>query len=143
VLAAVEALRSLPATVLVARSALYRSAPIDAAGPDYVNAAALLHTRLSPHELLSQLLAIERRQGRQRSYRNAPRTLDLDLLLHGDLRLQSPRLTLPHPRMHLRAFVLLPLADVWPDAVVPGHGSVRALLAGVDGQSIDRLDDTA
>ena len=138
--AAFEALARLPQSRLVARSSLYLSQPVDADGPDYVNAVARVDTGLSPRQLLDALLAIEHDHGRARSHRNAPRTLDLDLLLHGERVIDEPGLVVPHPRLHLRAFALLPLAEIAPDAVVPAHGPVRGLLAAVAGQRIDRLD---
>jgi 2-amino-4-hydroxy-6-hydroxymethyldihydropteridine diphosphokinase len=140
VLAACDALAQLPETHLAARSSLYRSAPVDAPGqPDYVNAVAALDTELSPAQLLDALQAIERRHGRERPYPNAPRTLDLDLLAYGDMILESPLLTLPHPRMHLRAFVLQPLLELDPRAEVPGRGRAAALLAACAGQRVERL----
>lgn len=140
--AAIVALASLPGSRLLARSSLYRTAPMGAGadGPDYVNAVALLQTTLAPLELLDALQAIERRFGRERSYPNAPRTLDLDLLLHGDQRLDSPTLTLPHPRLHQRAFVLQPLAELAPGLVLPGLGPVSGWLPSVADQAISRID---
>lgn len=132
-------LARLPRTVLRRFSPLYRSAPIDATGPDFINAVALVDTELSAPALLAELQRIEATFGRLRPYRNAPRTLDLDLLLYGDERVDTPQLTVPHARMHRRAFVLRPLSDVAPDAVVPGLGPVAALLAGVADQPIERL----
>lgn len=132
-------LSALPATRLVAQSSVYRSAPIDANGPDYLNAVAELVTSLAPGELLAQLQRIEHEHGRERPYRHAPRTLDLDLLLYGQVQMASPALTLPHPRLHERAFVLLPLAELAPGLCVPGHGPVAQLLAGVAGQRIARI----
>jgi 2-amino-4-hydroxy-6-hydroxymethyldihydropteridine diphosphokinase len=117
--AAFDALDALPGTRCVARSALYRSAPIDAQGADYINAVAQLQTQLSPAALLKELQAIEERFGRERPHRNAPRTLDLDLLLYGERRIVTPQLTVPHPRMHERAFVLVPLAEIAPDLAWP------------------------
>lgn len=141
VLRAFEDLAQLPETRLEARSALYRSAPLDAPGQaDYVNAAAGVDTELSAAQLLAALQDIERRHGRERPYANAPRTLDLDLLLYDEAAFASAMLTLPHPRMHQRAFVLAPLADLDPDLEVPGRGSVRELLARCAGQRIARLD---
>ncbi len=137
--AAFVALEALPRSHLVAHSALYRSQPVDAEGPDYVNAVARLDTALAPRELLEALLGIECAQGRKRSHRNAPRTLDLDLLLQGGRVIDEPGLLVPHPRLHLRAFVLLPLAELAPDLEVPGRGPVSALLGAVAGQRIDRL----
>ena len=118
-------------------SPLYASAPVDSSGPDYVNAVARLRTALAPHALLDALQAIEQRFGRERPYRNAPRTLDLDILLYGVAAgqggrvLHDDRLTLPHPRAHERGFVLEPLAALWPDGTIPGAGPVAELLAAV------------
>jgi 2-amino-4-hydroxy-6-hydroxymethyldihydropteridine diphosphokinase len=119
--AALAWLGELPATRLVRHSSLYRTAPVGAAGPDYINAVAELATCLSAPDLLAQLQHLERRAGRERPYRNAPRTLDLDLLLFGSARIASPSLTVPHPRMDERAFVLVPLAEIAPDLVTPGQ----------------------
>ena len=130
---AIDDLAALPSTRLVARSSLYRSAPFEAQGPDFINAVVELHTALGPLALLAELQRLEASAGRERSYRNAPRTLDLDLLLHGDIVLHDPVLTLPHPRMNERAFVLLPLAEIAPARVTP------AQLAHVAGQPIERL----
>ncbi|MEO6362173.1 MAG: 2-amino-4-hydroxy-6-hydroxymethyldihydropteridine diphosphokinase [Caldimonas sp.] len=137
--AAFAALCGLPHTRLVARSSLYRSAPIDADGPDYVNAAAWIRTALGPAELLAGLQAIELAHGRERPYPNAPRTLDLDLLLYGRSSIDEPGLTVPHPRLHLRAFVLAPLAEIAPLLEIAGLGRVKELLAGVEAQRVDRL----
>ena len=139
---ALEELAALPQSRLVARSPLYRSAPVDApAQPDFVNAVAELDTRLSAAQLLDGLQAIEARHARQRPARNAPRTLDLDLLLYDEMSLASPTLTVPHPRMHLRAFVLRPLLDLDPRAEIPGRGAARDLLRACAAQAIERLDD--
>ncbi|WP_205231433.1 2-amino-4-hydroxy-6-hydroxymethyldihydropteridine diphosphokinase [Azospira oryzae] len=124
---------------LVAASSLYRTAPIGADGPDYINSVAAVDTPLPPAELLSRLFAVEAHFGRTRSYRNAPRTLDLDLLLYDDQVLDGPELTLPHPRLHLRAFVLVPLAEIAPDLALPGRGSVAAWLPAVANQRIEKL----
>ncbi|MCS6786094.1 MAG: 2-amino-4-hydroxy-6-hydroxymethyldihydropteridine diphosphokinase [Thiobacillaceae bacterium] len=133
ILQALDELAGLPLTRLTARSPLYRSRPVGGpAQPDYVNAVARLATRLTPRALLAHCLAIEARHGRQRLQKNAPRTLDLDLLLFDGLVMDEPGLTLPHPRMHTRGFVLLPLARIAPQAIVPGHGRVIDLLATVD-----------
>ncbi len=138
--AALQALAALPDTQLLRRSSLYRSAPIDSSGPDYLNAVAELRTGLAPLALLRALQAIEQEHGRERPYRNAPRTLDLDLLLHGELALDTPELTLPHPRAHQRAFVLRPLAELAPTLQIPGQGRVAELLAQVRDQSIERVE---
>lgn len=137
--AAFAAIAALPRTRLKARSSLYRTAPVDAGGPDYLNAVALIETGLDAHELLAHLLAIEARLGRERLYPNAPRTLDLDLLLYADAQIESPALTVPHPRLHRRAFVLAPLAELAPALSIPGRGRVADLLAQVAAQRVDRL----
>lgn len=127
------ALAALPDTRLQARSRLYRTRPWGVLDqPDFVNAAARITTSLSPRGLLERLQAIEARAGRVRGVRYGPRTLDLDLLLYGDAVIREPDLVVPHPRLHERAFVLAPLADLDPDLEVPGRGRVAALLAGVD-----------
>ncbi len=136
---AFEALAALPGTELLRRSSLWRSAPIASSGPDYLNAVAELRSTLAPLELLHRLQAIELAHGRERPYRNAPRTLDLDLLTMDGINLATPELTLPHPRAHERAFVLAPLAELAPQLEIPGHGAVAALLAAVAGQRIERL----
>lgn len=118
---------------LVAQSALYRSAPVDAHGPDFINAVAAIDTGLPAPALLALLQALEARAGRERPYRNAPRTLDLDLLLYGDASISSPMLTVPHPRMWERAFVLVPLAEIEPCRVE------AAALHGVATQALVRL----
>ncbi len=117
--AAIDALGEIDGCSVVARSSLYRSAPVDAAGSDFINAVVQLRTRLRPMALLQALQAIEERFGRERPYRNAPRTLDLDLLMYGERRVVTPLLTVPHPRMHERAFVLVPLAEIAPDLALP------------------------
>lgn len=132
---AIAALAALDGVKLVAQSSFYRSAPIDSSGPDYVNAVVQLQTNLIAPELLAQLQTIEQGAGRERPYRNAPRTLDLDLLLFGDASIQSPSLTLPHPRMWQRAFVLLPLAEIAPALVS------AALLDSVKDQILERVPD--
>ena len=133
VLQAIDALDALPQTRVAARSSLYRSAPFEASGPDFINAVAALDTGLGAHALLNALQQLELQAGRERPYRNAPRTLDLDLLQHGDGALDTPTLTLPHPRMAQRAFVMLPLAEIAPQLVTPQQ------LAAVAGQPIERL----
>jgi len=130
---ALQALDGTPGLRLVRASSLYRTAPLDASGPDFINAVAELATTLSAPALLDALQAIENAAGRERPYPNAPRTLDLDLLFYGDGTVQSPRLTVPHPRLHQRAFVLHPLAEIAPQRVP------AAWLAGVAGQAIERL----
>ena len=133
VLQAIDALDALPQTRVAARSSLYRSAPFEASGPDFINAVAALDTGLGAQALLDALQQLELQAGRERPYRNAPRTLDLDLLQHGDGALDTPTLTLPHPRMAQRAFVMLPLAEIAPQLVTPQQ------LAAVAGQPIERL----
>lgn len=123
----------LPGTQLVKASSLYRTAPFEAQGPDFINALVLLQTQLSPLELLHALQDLELQSGRERPYVNAPRTLDLDVVFYGDVVLETPELTLPHPRWQARAFVLLPLAEVWPERVS------AALLAAVLDQYIKKI----
>lgn len=137
--AAAAALAQLPGCTWGAGSSLYRSAPVDAQGPDFFNAVLLLHSHRSPLDLLDAMQAIEHHFGRQRPYRNAPRTLDLDLLLYGSHRLNHPRLSLPHPRLDQRAFVLHPLREVWPEPTLPGLPDWPTLLAGVADHTLERL----
>jgi 2-amino-4-hydroxy-6-hydroxymethyldihydropteridine diphosphokinase len=130
---ALRALGKIQDTELIRSSRIYLSAPVDAGGPDYFNAVAQVRTRLTAPELLRALQAIEQAADRQRPYRNAPRTLDLDLLLYGDARIASAALSVPHPRLRERAFVLLPLAELAPDRVSAGD------LQAVAGQRIAPL----
>lgn len=116
-------------------SPFYQSDPVDASGPVFVNAVAEIQTSLSPMELLDLLQKIELSHGRERPYRNAPRTLDLDMLLFGDQKIETSRLTIPHPRMHVRAFVLRPLLDLNPEMSLP-QGSIKELLAACEGQRL-------
>ena len=139
VTAAVAALARLPGCRLQRVSSVYRSAPVDAAGPDFYNAVLALSTTLSPEALLAALQAIEQDFGRQRPFRHAPRTLDLDLLLHGDALRSTPQLTLPHPRLHQRAFVLQPLLEIAPDLAVPGLGALASWLPATAGQALEPL----
>ncbi|WP_048441841.1 2-amino-4-hydroxy-6-hydroxymethyldihydropteridine diphosphokinase [Caenimonas sp. SL110] len=119
-------LAQIPLTTLVAQSPLHQTAPVDSSGPDYINAVAAISTRLTAPDLLVQLQRIENEAGRERPYRNAPRTLDLDLLLYGGGRIDSPQLTVPHPRMFERAFVMVPLAQVAPSDVIAGMAPLPA-----------------
>ena len=130
---AIRWLADLPGTTVYAASSLYRSAPWEASGPDFINAVAALDTQLTAPDLLVCLHTLEARAGRERPYLNAPRTLDLDLLLYGSAGIDSPRLTVPHPRMWQRAFVLVPLAEVAPEWVTP------EALQAVAGQQIERM----
>jgi 2-amino-4-hydroxy-6-hydroxymethyldihydropteridine diphosphokinase len=137
-----EALAMLPDTRLARLSSLYRSSPVGyLEQPDFVNAVAQIETALSPRELLHELLQIEYRAGRVRDFPNAPRTLDLDLLLYGETVCDEPALTIPHPRMHERAFVLVPLAEIGPQIAVPGRGAVADLLARVDTAGITKIKE--
>lgn len=137
---AIDRLARLPGTRLVSHSSSYRTAPIDSSGPDYINAVACIDTELDPHALLAALQQIEQAHGRERPYRNAPRTLDMDVLLYGDRVIDSLDLTVPHPRMLERAFVLVPLLEIAPDAAVPVHGPASAFLANVAIQAITKLN---
>ena len=140
VLAAFGALANLNESRVTHTSSLYRTAPIGiTAQPEFINAVAQLETTLAPEALLDELLALEQRFGRIRGERNGPRTLDLDLLLYDNLELELPRLTLPHPRLHLRAFVLLPLTEISPDLRLAGRGTLAAWLPAVANQGIIRL----
>ena len=116
---AIAQIAVLTQTRMLSQSSLYKTSPVDADGDDYINAVVAVSTTLAPLDLLHALQNLEQQAGRQRPFRNAPRTLDLDLLLYGDLRLDSPELTVPHPRMLQRAFVLLPLAEIAPERVPP------------------------
>lgn len=130
---ALAALGGVPHSRVVAASSLYRTAPWEAQGPDFINAVAHLETRLTAPALLGALQAIEAQAGRERPYRNAPRTLDLDLLFYGEGRVSSPTLEVPHPRWRERAFVLHPLAELAPEKATPAD------LARVVDQPIQRL----
>ncbi len=139
---AIAALASLPDTKMVVSSSLYRTAPVGYLNqPDFVNAVAEIETHLNPVELLDQLLRIEAQFGRERGARNAPRTLDLDLLLHGSRSMNTPQLTLPHPRMAERAFVLVPLAEIAPDAAIGALGTAAQLLGSVSGTGVKFLHE--
>ena len=137
--AAIEAMTILAHTRVAARSSLFISAPIDAGGNDFVNAVAQLETDLTAQSLLDNLQRIELAFGRERPFRNAPRTLDLDLLIYDQLEMSSDTLQLPHPRMSNRAFVLLPLLELAPEIHIPGKGAARDYLPAVSGQTIERL----
>ncbi len=137
--AALRSLASLADSQLIACSSLYRSAPIEATGPDFINAVAELRTTLSAPDLLQRLLGIEAAFGRERGERNAPRTLDLDLLLYGDVVLRSDSLQLPHPRAHRRAFVLRPLAEIDAALELPGLGPLGPWLQSTADQRVERI----
>jgi 2-amino-4-hydroxy-6-hydroxymethyldihydropteridine diphosphokinase len=137
---ALQELDAMPQSRLLKASSFYRSAPWGYQDqPDFVNAVARIETRLTPGALLAELLGIEHAHGRERSFKNAPRPLDLDIVLYGDQRIDEPGLAIPHPRMRERAFVLAPLAEIAPDLSVPGLGSVQALLALVRDQTLTKL----
>lgn len=139
--AALAALAQLPQTNLVRASSLYASAPLGYDDqPDFVNAAALLETELTADELLQALLLLEQQFGRVRTFLNAPRTLDLDILLYDEQVIDQPTLQVPHPRMHERAFVLLPLAEIEPELLIPGKGRLADWLARCGEQSVHRLN---
>jgi 2-amino-4-hydroxy-6-hydroxymethyldihydropteridine diphosphokinase len=137
---AFDELAALPATRLVKRSSLYRTAPVSYDNqPDFINAAAEVETDLDPLSLLRALLALETSHGRERPFPNAPRVLDLDLLFYDELVMQTPELTLPHPRLHERGFVLFPLAEIAPGLEIPGKGSVSDLVLNCPDQGVERL----
>jgi 2-amino-4-hydroxy-6-hydroxymethyldihydropteridine diphosphokinase len=138
---ALTAMSGLPETRLAGHSSFYRTAPVGYQDqPEFLNAVAALDTRLAPGVLLEGLQGIERRQGRERSFPDAPRTLDLDLLLFGEERIARPGLTVPHPRMHERAFVLRPLLELDPEISSPGKGKANAMLPACGSQKIERID---
>ncbi|MBV8666533.1 MAG: 2-amino-4-hydroxy-6-hydroxymethyldihydropteridine diphosphokinase [Burkholderiaceae bacterium] len=136
---AIAKLAALPATALRAQSSLFRTTPIDSHGDDYINAVVCIATALDAHELLLALQAIEAEHGRERPYINAPRTLDLDILLYGDHRIESETLTVPHPRLTQRAFTLIPLLQLDPFISIPGKGSAHQFAPGVADQAITRI----
>ena len=141
--AALRALERLPATRLLRASRLYRTPAWGMEQqPDFINAVAMLETGLGAHELLDALLAVEREFGRDREsgQRWGPRTLDLDLLLHGGRTIAEPGLHVPHPHLHERAFALVPLLEIAPDTLIPGHGSARGALAALEAPDIEPLD---
>ncbi|WP_151636582.1 2-amino-4-hydroxy-6-hydroxymethyldihydropteridine diphosphokinase [Noviherbaspirillum aerium] len=136
---AIARLAQLPDSSLLAQSSLFRTAPVDAGGDDYVNAVARIDTGLSAQALLAQLQAIEQDFGRERLYRNAPRTLDLDLLLYGREQISGETLSVPHPRMTERAFVLIPLLQIDPFIDIPGKGAAHSFVPGVSAQAIRKI----
>jgi 2-amino-4-hydroxy-6-hydroxymethyldihydropteridine diphosphokinase len=134
----------IPDASLVKVSSLYQTAPVGIADqPMFINAVAQIETTLSPHDFLRHLEGIEASHGRQRGERDGPRTLDLDILLFNDWQIDDEHLTTPHPRMHQRAFVLVPLAEIAPEALVPGHGTARELLARIGSAGVRLLADAA
>jgi 2-amino-4-hydroxy-6-hydroxymethyldihydropteridine diphosphokinase len=137
--AALQELGALPGTRLAEHSSLFRSAPVDAGGDDYINAVARIETTLPAAQLLAALMDIERSHGRERSGHNAPRTLDLDLLLYGRTKIATDTLTVPHPRMTQRAFVLIPLLQIAPLVDIPGMGPAHSFVPDVAGQAISVL----
>jgi 2-amino-4-hydroxy-6-hydroxymethyldihydropteridine diphosphokinase len=137
---ALESLADLPRTRVVRHSSLYRSAPVGYLDqPDFINAVAQIETELKPRALLDLLLALEHECGRTREFCNAPRTLDLDVLLYDELQHHEHGLTIPHPQMHLRAFVLQPLLEIAPDCVIPGVGSAAEAVLLCAGQTLERI----
>ena len=139
--AAFEELAMMPSTLFAGASSLYRTAPVGfASQPDFINAVACVQTDLSPRALLDALLAVERRYGRVRDVPNGPRTLDLDLLVYGDVVLDEPGLTIPHPRMHERAFVMVPLAELAPDLPIGTRGTAADIAKTLDASGIARID---
>ncbi len=137
---AFDELRQLPDTCLMSHSSLYKSAPVGRLDqPDFINAVALIETHLAPHDLLKALLDIEHRHGRVRESLNAPRTLDLDILMYSNVKCHDKTLTLPHPRMSQRAFVLKPLFEIAPDCHIPGLGHIAPLLAACQEQKLEQM----
>lgn len=139
--AALAELATLPESRLLKTSSLYRTAPVGIHGqPDFINAVAALETALCAQDLLAALFEIEARFGRRRDFHHAPRTLDLDLLLFDEQIIDSPQLQLPHPRMHLRAFVMAPLLEIAPDCRIPGRGTAAAWRPATRMQEIEKLE---
>ena len=137
---AIRNLNAIEASRVTAQSSLYRSAPVGyAEQPDFVNAVACVESALDAHTLLARLLAVEQAAGRVRTRPDGPRTLDLDLLLFDDVRIESVELSVPHPRMHGRAFVLVPLIEIAPSIVIPGIGTAADCLARVDRRGVERI----
>ena len=139
----IAAIEDTPEVTMVAISSVYETAPVDAPAdsPNYLNAVALIDTTLTVHQLLDRALAIEDAFGRERSVKNAPRTLDVDLIVVGQRVCDDDRLTLPHPQAHERAFVLVPWVEVDPEGEIPGHGFVADLLTGLDTSGVKRRED--
>jgi 2-amino-4-hydroxy-6-hydroxymethyldihydropteridine diphosphokinase len=138
---AITALADMPQTKLLQHSSLYLTPPVGYDNqPDFINAVAKLETTLKPTQLLESILDIESSFGRERPFPNAPRVLDLDLLLYDELVMHTPSLTIPHPRMHVRSFVMLPLAEIAPDLLIPKLGNVVELLAKLDVSDIKKID---
>jgi len=144
---AITVINELPNTSILGRSSMYRSAPLDCVkqpglvNPDFINAVIKIETTLSPQSLLQALLDIEYQHGRKRTFRNAPRTLDLDVLLYNDIKMHEHGLTIPHPQMHMRAFVLHPLLEISPETIIPGLGSARLALDNCRDQVLERIID--
>ncbi len=141
---AIREIDEIPEAALVSVSSLYQTAPVGILDqPPFVNAVVKLETTLSPHDLLSRLSAIESAHGRIRAEKNGPRTLDLDILIFNEWRIDEANLTTPHPRMHERAFVLVPLLEIAPEVYIPGKGPARQALAKVDAGGVHRMETEA
>jgi len=144
---AITVINELPDTCILDRSSMYRSAPLGCVeqlgwvNPEFINAVIKIETTLSPQSLLQALLDIEYQHGRKRTFRNAPRTLDLDVLLYNDIKMHEHGLTIPHPQMHMRAFVLHPLLEISPETIIPGLGSARLALDNCRDQVFERIID--
>lgn len=136
---AVVCLAQRPGIIILAKSSLYRTAPVDAGGDDYYNCVVAIGTLLPAHDLLDLCLGVERDFGRERPYRNAPRTLDIDILLYGDERIVQPDLIVPHPRLTERAFALIPLIELDADVVIPGVGRARDFVPALAHQRIETV----
>jgi 2-amino-4-hydroxy-6-hydroxymethyldihydropteridine diphosphokinase len=136
---AILRLNKLPDTRLSGQSSLFRTAPVDAGGDDYINAVACIDTRLPAAQLLQELQAVEKDFGRERPYPNAPRTLDLDILLYGQQKILSDSLVVPHPRLTERAFALIPLLQLDPFITIPGKGMAHGFVPSVAGQGIQKV----
>lgn len=140
VITAFNEIGNMPKSKLIMKSSCYSSSPLGYKDqPDFINAVVLIETELSPHELLSELQKIEQLHKRERSFPNAPRTLDLDILLFGDIRLNSPKLTIPHPRMHERAFVIFPLQEIDINITIPLIGDIAKIAKELDPKIAKRI----
>lgn len=140
VLCALDEIERIPKSEVIKKSSCYLSAPLGYKDqPDYINAVVLIETKLSPHQLLSELQFLEKLHKRERSFLNAPRTLDLDILLYGDIEISAPELTIPHPRMHERAFVIFPLLEINENISIPQLGDIAKIAKGLDPESTKRI----
>jgi|CryBogDrversion2_8_1035294.scaffolds.fasta_scaffold02021_2 2-amino-4-hydroxy-6-hydroxymethyldihydropteridine diphosphokinase len=138
---AIICLAQYPSIQIDARSGFYTSAPVDAPGNDYINNVIAINTTLAPKPLLQVCQSVEQRFGRERPYEKAPRTLDIDILIYDNLSMNEPELTIPHPRMTERMFVLLPLLEIDPEITLPSFGKLKEKLPDLSWQKIAKLQN--